>query len=378
MPANESTTGLTATAERVRQFALALGIAGLIVCAICYFARPAMFFRVYLTAYLYCLGFPLGSLAVALIYRLTGGQWGRMIVRPLEAASRTLPLAALLFVPIVIGLHSGQLYPWNNPSAVGGDPAPAAKAGYLTVTGFEVRAAIYFIMWLIVARVLHGWSKQVAEGRAPERRLTLFAGPGLLLLSLSDTLAAIDWQMSLEPHWYSTIFPVVYAMGQILAAFALAVLMICRLAPPPILARPQGKNVLQDLGSLQLAFVMIWAYVSFSQLLLIWSGNLPEEIAYYVPRLGGGWQYVGGFLAPASSRLPFVMLLFARLETQPAGSLGRLVLVSGGDALGGSGVGNPADPAAGQRRRSCAGASCRAARGGWNRRADAGRLAWDK
>ena len=281
-----------------------------------------MFFRVYLTGYLYCLGFPLGALAVALLYRLTGGEWGRMIVRPLEGATRTLPLAALLFVPIVIGLHSGRLYSWSSPSAVSADPALAAKAHYLSVTAFEVRAAVYFVIWLVLANVLSGWSRQVAEGRAPERRLTLLAGPGLVLLSLSDSFAAIDWQMSLEPHWYSTIFPVVYAVGQILAGFALAVLIVSRLAPPPVLASSHGKHVLQDLGSLQLAFVMIWAYVSFSQLLLIWSGNLPEEIEYYVPRLAGGWQFVAAFLGLCQFALPFVMLLSRDLKRNPRGSGG--------------------------------------------------------
>ncbi len=305
--------------------ALLVGVAGLAACGVCYALSPQTFYRIYLTAYLYCLGFPLGSLAIALIYRLTGGGWGRMIVRPLEGAARTLPLAVLLFVPIVIGLHFGGLYPWSDPSAMAADPTLAHKAGYLNVPAFEIRAAIYFVVWLVVGKLLSGWSRQVAEGRSPERLVTMFAGPGLILWALTDTFAAIDWQMSLEPHWYSTIFPVVYAMGQILAAFALAVLMLTSLAPAPVLQKPHGKSLLQDLGSLQLAFVMLWAYVAFSQFLLIWSGNLPEEISYYAPRLAGGWQVIAGLLTFCQFALPFVLLLSRDIKRSPR-ALGRLCM----------------------------------------------------
>jgi hypothetical protein len=311
--------------ERLRRAALLVGVAGLIACGVCYALSPPMFFRVYLTGYIYCLGFPLGSMAIALIYRLTGGGWGRMIVRPLEAAIRTLPLAALLFVPIVLGLNFGGLYLWSNSAMMNADPALAHKASYLNVQAFEIRAAVYFVVWLVLGKLLSGWSRQVAEGRAPERLLTLFAGPGLIVWALTNTFAAIDWQMSLEPHWYSTIFPVVYAMGQILAAFALAALMLTSLAPLPVLEKPQGRSVLQDLGSLQLAFVMLWAYVAFSQFLLIWSGNLPEEIAYYTPRLTGGWQIVAGLMTFLQFALPFVLLLSRSIKRSPW-ALGRLCL----------------------------------------------------
>jgi hypothetical protein len=310
----EQSNATNVKADRLLPGSLLVGVIGLAVSLAFWVKWPEAFFRGYLTGYLFCVGIPLGCLALEMIYRLTGGGWGEMLHRSLTASIQTLPLAALLFLPVIAGMES--LYPWAKSSAVQTDHALAEKARYLNADAFTARAIAYFAIWIVLGFLLTRWSLRLDRtgDAAFVRRLGILSGPGAVLFGLADTFAAIDWQMSLEPHWYSTIFPVIFGISQVLAGLAFATLAATVLAPHPRVVGAVGKLYLQDLGSLLLAFVVFWAYVSFSQFLLIWAGNLPEERQWYAPRSAGGWQVIAGFLALCQFATPFLFLLSKRIK----------------------------------------------------------------
>lgn len=293
---------------------LITGVAGLVLCALGAILDFEQFLRSYLFAYFSWLGFAVGSLALWLLHNLTGGAWGFLLRRIWEAASRTLPMMALLFGPIAIGLS--VLYPWASvgPHELGN------KAAYLNVPLFLTRAAVYFAVWLSTEFLLHRWS--VAHDRTGDpifvNRAQNLSGPALALCGLAVTFAAIDWIMSLEPDWSSTVFGALVAAGHLLAALALAVSMATLV---PLSPRGTGagteRDTWNDLGNLLLAFVMMWTYLSFSQFLLIWSGNLREEITWYLRRTEGGWQWIGLALAVGYFALPFCLLLSSELKRNP-------------------------------------------------------------
>ena len=292
------------------------------------FADPTQFFRSYLFAYLVCLGIPLGAMAILLLHYLTGGNWGLVIRGTLEAVLGTLPALAVLFVPIALGL--GRLYPWADAAIVTGDALLQHKALYLNIPFFLVRAAIYFAVWLGTAWLLRSTSAAQIRGWSDARheRMRSFAGPMLAIYGLTVTFAAIDWIMSLEPHWFSSIFGALIAVGWVLPAMATAILILTRIAPTAGDAEvEQGpdKNLWNDLGTLLFAFVMLWAYLSFSQLILIWAGNLPEEVTWYQNRIKGGWVVFAWALFLFYFAFPFLLLLSRDIKEKPA-RLGKAAL----------------------------------------------------
>lgn len=310
--------------DRLRRGAWVVGLVGLALCAVGYIAQPAILLRSYLWAYCFCLGIALGSLVLAFLQTLTGGVWGLILRRYFEAATRTLPLLAFLFLPIALGLQ--HLYRWADPEAVRLDTALQHKAPYLNPTFFLIRAAAYFAIWIGLSVVLGRWSREQDRPHAPdEHRLRILGAWGILLYGLTITFASVDWIMSLEPHWFSTIFGVLVAIGQILSAMAFAILGVAVLRGASPFAGLIRRPHLRDLGQLLLAFVMVWAYMAFSQFLLIWSGNLTSETPYYLRRLQGGWQFVGVTLILFQFALPFLLLL----STDVTRDSGRLAVVAG-------------------------------------------------
>ncbi len=298
--------------DRVQRRALVAGGAGLglfvlaavLVLALAADQVPALL-RSYLVAWTFWLGIALGGLAVVMMQHLTGGAWGVLVRKGLEAGSMTLPLLAVLFVPVAIGVH--RLYTWADST----DPGLAEKQRYyLNVPFFLIRAVFYFAVWIGLAYLLHRWSGE--EDRAvprSSRRFRQLSGPGLALYGLTITFASVDWVMSLEPHWYSSIYGAIFGVGQVLSGLAFGVALLVLLSDVPPLAGLLRPDHLRDLGSLLLTFVMLWAYMSFSQYLIIWSGNLSEEIPWYLRRLQGGWQWFGLLLALFHFALPFLLLL---------------------------------------------------------------------
>jgi hypothetical protein len=295
--------------DRVQQRALVVGAAGVVLCGVGVFSNPTQFFRSYLLAYLFWLSIPLGCLAILMLHHLVGGAWGAMIRRVLESGTRTLPLLVLLYVPLLFGVH--ELYLWARPEVVANDPLLQRKSSYLNIPFFMLRSAFYFVIWLAVSHLLNKWSlAQDQTGADPfERRMRLLSGPGLVLYVLTATFASVDWMMSLEPHWFSTIYGILAIVGQLLATLAFVVVVAALLVDAPPLSDVMSPAHFHDLGNLVLAFVMVWAYMAFSQFLIIWSGNLPEEITWYLLRTQGGWEWVGLALFLFYFALPFLLLL---------------------------------------------------------------------
>ncbi|MBI3768324.1 MAG: hypothetical protein HY271_07475 [Deltaproteobacteria bacterium] len=302
---------------RVQRVAGAVGAGAILLCVAGALLNPAAFFRAYLVAYLFWFGIALGSLAILMVQYVTGGAWGAVVRRVLESGTRTLPLMAVLFVPLAFGLP--YLYVWARPEVVAHDALLQHQRIYLNVPFFLVRAAFYFAVWITVTHFLNRWS--LAQDSRPEprleRRLEMLSRAGLMLYGLTETFAAIDWAMSLDPHWASTIYGILLMGGQGLAAFAFVIPVAAILARRPPLSRIITPDQFHDLGKLMLAFVMLWAYFSFSQFLIIWSGNLPEEIPWYLRRIQGGWLWVGILLALAHFMLPFVVLLSRDVKRRP-------------------------------------------------------------
>jgi hypothetical protein len=295
--------------DLMQKRSLAVGLIAAVLCAGGALIFPPVFFRAYLSAYIFWIGIPVGALALLMLHHLVGGRWGFMIQRVLEAAIQTLPLMALLFIPLLFGL--ADLYPWAQTEVVAADPLLQQKAAYLNIPFFIARAVAYFAVWIVLGRLLVTWSLQ--QDRSADDTLTLrlqrLSGPGLVLYGLTVSFAVIDWIMSLEPKWYSTIFGMIFMVSFGLAAMALAILATRFLESEKPLAQVVSPDRWHDLGNLLLALVMFWAYLNFSQFLLIWSENLAEEIPWYLHRIGGGWEWVAVALILFQFALPFILLL---------------------------------------------------------------------
>ncbi len=299
--------------DLIQRRALLIGAGCLILLLAGAFWSPDQFFRAYLVAFTYWLGIGLGCFVILMIQYLTGGAWGVVLRRILESGSTTLAALAIMFAPILLGLQ--HIYLWAKPEAAVHDPILEQilehKRPYLNVPFFLARAASYFAVWLLLTFRLTSWSVQQDHTRDPRtwRRFRLLSGPGMVLYGLTITFASIDWAMSIEPDWYSTIFPALYATSQLLTAMAFAIAVLMLLAGQPPLSEVIAPSHLRDLGNLLLTFVMLWAYMQISQFLLIWSGNLPEEIPWYLRRIRGGWGFVALVIVLLHFALPFLLLL---------------------------------------------------------------------
>src|SRR5829696_5496105 len=320
MQTHALTTIDTAGIGRLQQRGLIVGAIGAVIGGLGVVLHPDQFMPSWLIGFLFFTGMSLGCLALLMLQHMTGGQWGLVGRRVFEAGSRLLPLALLFFIPIVI--FAPKLYLWARPEAVQADAILQFKAPYLNVRFFAVRGVIYFLVWIGMAYLLNKWSDQqdageVAVTEADTRRFRVVSAPGLIFYIILMSLAAVDWMMSLDPHWYSTIYGLIAVVGQGLAAlsFTVAVLAIL-VAREPMISVLKARHF-HDLGKLMLAFVMLWAYFSFSQFLIIWAGNLPEEIPYYLERLRGGWQYLSLALVFGHFILPFCLLLSQDLKKRP-------------------------------------------------------------
>ncbi len=299
-----------------RKKALIVGLVGVALAVVGYLSDDEQFFRSYLLGFIYWMGLSLGCLAVLMLHHLAGGRWGFAIRRMLEAGTRTLPLMFVLSIPVALGIH--ELYEWSHEEVVAADPILQQKSVFLNVPFFVTRSLIYFVIWGILAFLLNRWSAQQDRTKEtyPTRRMQVLSGPGFVVFVLAATLAAIDWIMSIEPHWFSTMYAAIYIIGQMLLTWAFMILVSVSLSRREPLNALLTNDRLRDLGTLMLAFVMLWAYTSYSQLLIIWAGNLPEEIGWYLTRLRGGWQNVGYTLIFAHFGIPFVLLVSSRIKAR--------------------------------------------------------------
>jgi len=305
--------------DRIRQRALVAGVIGLVICILGLIKSPDRFFQSYLLAFIFVLGLTLGSLGLLMLQHLTGGNWGIMIRRPLESATRNLPVVAVLFVPIFFGMK--YLYAaWLNAPPSGEGALSEMQRSYLTPNGFRVRAILYFALWGILVFLFNRWSREQdanPEDTAVRRRFKTLAGPGIILYVFVMSFAAIDWAMSLSPHWASTIYGFIFIAGQLISSMSLMIAVVVLLARTGPLSGVLQPRHIHDLGKLLLAFVMLWAYFQFSQLLIIWSGNQPEEITFYYSRLHSQWGVVAVIVVIFHFFVPFFLLLSRDLKRNP-------------------------------------------------------------
>jgi hypothetical protein len=294
---------------RWRNAALTAGIAGLVLAAIGLFISPEQFFRSYLWAFLFWFGIALGCLPLLMLYHLVGGAWGFTIRRIMESGTRTLPVLAILFLPVLAGIP--QLYEWSHPDRIAQVESLQQKQPYLNVPFWTGRSVFYFVVWIFLAYRLNRMSAIQDETGEPRliRAFQRWSGPGLAVYGLTITFASFDWAMSLEPEWYSTGYGMLWMAGQALSSLAFAIVLVALLPDRGAIVKISVPESLHDLGNLLLAFVMLWAYLSFAQFLIIWYGNLPEEIGWYLNRTRNGWQWIAVALIAFHFFVPFFLLL---------------------------------------------------------------------
>jgi len=286
------------------------------------FVDRTQFFRSYLIAWLFCLGIALGCYAIALLHQMSRGAWGVMIRRPLGAASRTLPFLLLGFIPVVLGLE--DIFSWARPEAMS-DPLIAHKSWFLNSKAFIGRGVGYFAVWIFFAWILNRMSRKQDEVRSDKlfRRLQAVAAPALILYVITATGASVDWLMSLDPHWYSSLYGMMFVVGHAVAGFAFIIIIGLYLSKREPMKDHLLPRHFHDYGKLLLAFVALWTYMQLSQLIIIWSGNLPEEVTFYLNRTQGGWMLLSLALVFGHFLLPFAMLLSRDLK-RDAGRLARV------------------------------------------------------
>jgi hypothetical protein len=305
--------------KRWQRPALIVGLVGLAGAVAGAVLDLQQFWLSYLLAYIFWLEIALGCLGLVMLHHLVGGRWSLSIRRLMEAGAMTLPGLALLFIPLLLGLN--RLYIWTDPAHMAQSELLAHKRIYLNLPFFLGRAVIYFVVWIGLAYLLSRWSLEQDRTGEPSlsRRMQRLSGIGMILYIVTATFAAYDWLMSLEPDWFSSIYGLLFIAGQGLAALALAIIGL-RLwssrEPAAGVAEATWTAHFNDLGNFILGFVMIWAYVSFSQFLIIWSANIPEEAVWYYHRSQGGWQWLGMGLILFHFGLPFVLLLSRTIKRQ--------------------------------------------------------------
>ncbi|MCB0104896.1 MAG: hypothetical protein KDE53_03290 [Caldilineaceae bacterium] len=299
--------------KRTQRPALIMAAGGVLLAVVGFFLDAAQFWQSYLLAFLFWLAMGLGCLGFVMLHHLAGGRWSALIRRIMETGAMTLPIMALLFLPLLFGLRT--LYPWLNSEHVAASDLLQQKAAYLNLPFFLVRAVLYFGVWITLAALLNRWS--VAEDNGGQAQVALrmrrLSAIGMLLYAITATFAAYDWMMSLEPEWFSSIYGLLFIAGQALAALALAIISLRYLGRANATTEA-WTNQFNDLGNFLLGFVMIWAYFAFSQFLIIWSANIPEEALWYYHRSQGGWLQVGIFLIALHFVLPFFLLLSRPLK----------------------------------------------------------------
>lgn len=325
-PMDEMRSGL----ERLLRLALiAALVAGLVYLAGYFLVGPFLFFQTYLFAFMFCLEFSLGALVLFLLYLLVNGGWGMIIRRIVEAASRTVWVMALLFIPLLFGLV--YLYPWSRPEVVAADYLLAHKTPYLNVPFFIIRAVIYFAIWITLAYKVGGWARSPEHTTNVQfrRRMQRSAAFGLIIAGVTISFASIDWMMSLQYDWYSSIYGLLILSGQLLGSLAFAMLLTPLLARYHPLSSVITHSHYRDLGAIMLSIVLFWAYIAYSQYVIIWAGNLPFEVTWYLNRSDGGWLWVGIFIVVVQFALPFLALLSSNTKRNPRVLMGVGSLVIG-------------------------------------------------
>ncbi len=309
---------------RTQTLALIVGIVGLVLLLLGAFLPEELlggteqFWRSYLMGWTYWTGVALGSLGVLMIQHLSGGVWGATLRRFLEAAALTIPVMGVLFVPLAL-LGLPYVYEWTDPAFMRESEILSQKTGYLNTPFFLIRMLAYFVIWSVLAVLLHRWSSRLDRTGDYDyaSRQARLSGPGMVLYAITMTLFTVDVLLSLDAEFFSTMWGPLVTLSMILAAFALMIVILSFLTVRGPLSQIVSGEHFLDVGKLLLAFTIVWTYLSFSQFLIIYSGNLPTEAQWYVTRLQGGWEWVGLALLVFQFILPFLLLLSRGLKRDP-------------------------------------------------------------
>jgi hypothetical protein len=298
-----------------------VGLVGAIASVAGAFLVPDSFYSAYLSGFMFWLGLSLGCMAILMLHHLVGGAWSIVIRRILESGMMTLPLMFVLFIPILLNLP--KLYPWARPGMT--DPKIVRlQDSYLNPHGILIRYILYFAIWFGMAYFLNRWStEQDTIAGQSTLRFRAMSSIGLVIYSLTISFAVIDWVMSVQAPWISTIYGLIFIAGEALSAFCFCVVIETILGKRKPMSQYLTDTEVHDHGKLILAFVMVWTYFNFSQWLIIWAGNLPDEIPWFVRRMNNGWGEVGLFLVVFQFAVPFALLLSRQLKRK-ADTLVRL------------------------------------------------------
>lgn len=295
-----------------KRYGIVLLITGIMVTGLSaygYFSNSAQFFMSYLVAWIFWVSIGLGALFFVMLNHLTGAVWSLVLRRVTESVMIALPFMAILFIPLIFGLH--DMYHWTHTEDVAKDAILSQKTGYLNVPFFLIRSAVYFIAWFLIAFMLYKISISQDNNPSAEqiKKMRRVSGPGMVVFALTTSFAGFDWLMSLDAHWYSTIFGVYFFSGGLLASLAVLTLIGIYLRTKNILKEIITVEHYHDLGKLMFAFTIFWGYMAFSQYFLIWYANIPEETIWYLHRWEGNWKILSLTLVFGHFVIPFLGLM---------------------------------------------------------------------
>ncbi len=305
----DASTYRLSEAGRPGQIGLILGLLGLIAGGAGYWVDSEQFFFSYLTAFFYWFTFAIGGLFFVLLHHLVAATWSVVIRRLAESVMATVPFMALLFIPILFGVH--DLYHWSHAEAVADDVLLQGKAPYLNFGFFALRAALYFGIWTLLSYLLRKISFKQDKGEVQDfpHKTAFISAPGMIAFALTLTFASFDWLMTLDPHWYSTIFGVYIFSGCVVSIFAFMILTFRFLGKNKILTETITIEHYHDMGKMLFAFMVFWAYMAFSQYFIIWYGNVPEETIWFIHRWEGSWKTISLLLVFGNFGIPFFILI---------------------------------------------------------------------
>jgi len=324
--------------DRLQRNALLVGVVGGAFSVLGAVLNTQQFYRSYLVAFMLWLGVCLGGMALLMVQYLTKGNWGFVLRRQYEACSRTLWLMALFFIPLVVAMETGSMYPWaitakHGVGAEGGLTAaqmlmPKYHSSYYSPHAVIARSVAYFLFWFILIFQLNrwgGWQDQRDEMDLPRsRRFQKLAGPGVIIFVYTISLAVTDWVQTLDPTWFSTMYALIFAVAEALIAMCFCILLTNQLRRFKPVSEIMQPLYWHDIGNLTLTMVMLFAYFSFSSFLILWSGNLPEEVHWYLYRFNGGWGVWAMIMVFTMFAIPFFLLLHKPMKRNPS----RLVVIA--------------------------------------------------
>jgi hypothetical protein len=328
--------------SRLQMIGIGAAVIGLALLVIGYFiVGPEQFFHSYLFGFYFAMGLALGCLGFLMLQHLTGGAWGVTVRRMLEAGALAIPVMGLLFIPIILATYNviglpKPLYEWADPAVVTPgdprfDPGIYHKVPWLTPNFFTARAVIYFVLWTGLALMLRSWSldQDRTGNQAAAKRMRMLSGIGVALFVISVTFAAFDWTMSLDPHWFSSIYGAHYMISSGLITLAFIIIMLTQVRQTAIFEANVPIKPIHDIGKLMLAFTVLWTYMSFAQYVIIWAGDVAESTPWYLHRIQGGWLILVPLLMLFQFFLPFFLLLSRRNKRslRPLASIAALIIV---------------------------------------------------